>query len=197
MPRLSLIKISIQYYAVMISIFEPHKSSDTAFSPDSPIDIISTAKACFETLLRLYHLRHGFDTFDFALLQYLPQLAFSSLRDAEMASSETEQEALYSTQLLCAKGLWDQGKNMMMCQAIFDKFRHSLKNPELQRELSKFAGAIPDLNLLRKEMRSTWPVGVFASSEGGIDRSIGDYLNRTVERHQIAESSATAAMNTG
>lgn len=164
----------------MISIFEPHNDVNTPDSIESPRDIIATAKACFETLLRMYYLRHGFESYDYALLQYLPQLAFSSLRDVENVSLGVEQVALQSTQLLSAKGLWDQGRNMLICKAIFSHFRNSLNDPELQQEVAQFTDDL-DFALMMRELRSKWPIGVFNVPKGGGDVSITNYLKLSKE----------------
>ncbi|KAK9420218.1 hypothetical protein SUNI508_06747 [Seiridium unicorne] len=133
-----LIPASMQYFELLISIFDPHKDVvDTSPSVASPKDIIGRAKACFETLLRMYYIRHGFEAYDYALFQYLAQLAFSALRDSAAVSTNVERKELQSTQLLCAKGLWDQGKNVLICQAIFSQFRYLLKDSEVQREIGR------------------------------------------------------------
>ncbi|KAK9800140.1 hypothetical protein SCARD494_01933 [Seiridium cardinale] len=145
-----------------LHIFDPHKDvADTSPSVPSPKDIVGRAKACFETLLRMYYIRHGFEAYDYALFQYLAQLAFSALRDSAAVSTDVEQKELQSTQLLCAKGLWDQGKNTLICQAIFSQFRYMLKDSEVQREISRFAEDNLQLDVMLKELRTEWPVGVF------------------------------------
>lgn len=130
----------------------------------------------FETLLRLYYLRHGFESYDFALTQYLPLLAFSPFLDAGLSLSRLDQESLRSTILLAAKGLWDQGRNILICKAIYYVLRDSLKDSELRRELAYFGDdALEEMSILR-EVRSTWPVGVFNVARGDRDFSLFKYI---------------------
>lgn len=155
---------------------------------ESPKEIIARAKACFETLLRMYYLRHGFETYDFSLFQYLPLLAFSSLRDVEDVSTPVEeQQGLRSTLLLSAKGLWEQGRNMAICKPMFSQLRDAVKDPELQREISQFADNTLDEGLLRRELRSKWPIGQFNIQSGFTALSVTDYLRQSKATHRGAE----------
>jgi hypothetical protein len=184
--------VSIQYYALLVTIFEPHKDVNVVNSVDSPRNIITGAKVCFETLLRVYHMRHGYETYDYALLEYLPLLAFSSLRDSEFLSSGLEKESRQSTQLLCAKGLWEQSKNMSICRAIFGQFKDALTDPNMQQEIGRFTHELPQFDQVLKQLRSNWPVGVFNIPKGGGDLSVTPFLQRSARLLQL-ESQATQA----
>lgn len=178
---------SIQYYVVLIGIFEPHEHVRMSDSTESPKEIIARAKTCFKALLWLYYLRHSFGTYDFALLEYLPLLAFSSLRDAENASTQADRDGLRSMLLLSAKGLRDQGRNMAICKAAFGQLRESVKDQALQREISLFVDDTPDAGLMSKEMQSMWPIGLFNKPKGDGDLSITKYLKRLNMMHETAE----------
>lgn len=96
----------IQYCVLLIRIFTVYSQESPSNSVDSPRIIIGTAKACFEALIRIYHRQHGFDIYNDAL-------------------------PLRTRQLRCAKGLRSQGRNMLLCRAIFNQFRVVVEDADI------------------------------------------------------------------
>lgn len=71
--------LSMEYYLVLINLLEPWTSGrtsplphDTRFSSGHTLPEVATlARARLETLIRLYYLRHSFESLDVILIMYL------------------------------------------------------------------------------------------------------------------------------
>jgi hypothetical protein len=80
--------------------------------------LLGAAKVHFETLIRLYYLRHGFEACDGYMIQFLAVMAFlsqnelNSLRVIESSDSDQEEylEDILSSLILAAKGIFEQSK---------------------------------------------------------------------------------------
>lgn len=166
-------------HVVLISLFEPFQHTNVSDQYERPSKVVAQSKACFETLVRLYYLRHGFESYDITLLQFIPMLAFGSLRDIRHVErgSETYEE-IRSTLLLCAKGLRDQGRNMSSGEATFRLLQEDAnrENVPLLHEGTVTSEQDDRLSLLAKEMRSGWPVGVFSKTTDTPHTSLSRYL---------------------
>ena len=100
-------------------IFKPHIVSGN-FGPGvllqptvlefdkTPQQIVAEARAQFETLVRLYYLRHSFPYFDPLMVHFLSVFSFSSIDDLSQTNTDPERaEATYSSIVLSAKGIRD------------------------------------------------------------------------------------------
>ncbi|KAI1506222.1 hypothetical protein F5X99DRAFT_426278 [Biscogniauxia marginata] len=171
----------MHYHILLISLFEPFEKMDPVDGEERPADIIDRSKKCFETLVRLYYLRHGFESYDVTLLQFLPALAFSSLRDLAVVvvdNSSTRHEEIRSTIILCAKGLWDQGYNCFVSHALFHLYVESLDPAEAQlvREVVEYEPTDEMMDLIAREVRSQWPVGIFSSTKENRFPTLDDFV---------------------
>lgn len=78
------------------------------------------SRACFEAIIRLYYLRHGYEYSDTYMTHDLTVLAFMALaRAGTTLSTETDVEETRSTLILAAKGLNEQGRNYYMPFTLF------------------------------------------------------------------------------
>jgi hypothetical protein len=108
-------------------------------------DITAQATAQLESLLRIYYLRHGFESYDSMLLFHLVHLANVTLtrlaqieRHPERRETAREEtETLRSTLILCLKGLHDQSKNFYLSGVVFDVMKNRL-SPENQNLVGQF-----------------------------------------------------------
>ena len=119
-----------------------NNDSDTSRSQCRIAETI-TAKAIIEleSLLRIYYLRHGFETFDALLLTHLVHMSNTVLQRlahiAQDGLSTDEVETLRSTLILCLKGLYDQSRNFRMAGIVFGVIKNQL-NTEDQNLLGRF-----------------------------------------------------------
>lgn len=99
-------------------------------------DITAQAIAQLETLLRIYYLRHGFESYDSMLLVHLVHLGNVALtrlakieRNQSYAKdSEDTVERLRSTLILCLKGLYDQSKNFFLSGVVLGVMKNRLSD---------------------------------------------------------------------
>lgn len=131
----------------------PNPSSSPKSSPPAstgninPPEIRTNSAQHFETLLRLYYLRHGFAHSDTFLGKPLIQLGFMSLGKIQalsVAPHRNEEldkmiDQTRSTLLLAVSGLHEQGRNIYLAQVILGVLRG--KMGEVEKELvSRFIG---------------------------------------------------------
>ncbi|KAL2684517.1 hypothetical protein Neosp_005595 [[Neocosmospora] mangrovei] len=131
------LKIHLHYYHVLIQLYELLAAKQGAGSPSLPLDTdhlqntLAECRAFFETILRIYYLRHGFEHGNLMLIQYLTKLAFmaldklkelstsiSTLSSSPMDVGDSDPRAAKSTLLIAQKGLNDQGKGYYFPQAM-------------------------------------------------------------------------------
>ncbi|KAI1759115.1 hypothetical protein GGR53DRAFT_524115 [Hypoxylon sp. FL1150] len=173
------LKIHIHYHVLLIGLFEPFVQMGFIHTEANPSTIVSHSKACFETLMRVYYRRHGFQSLDVTLVQFLHLLGFGALKDYSSAEKGTAaSEAIRSTLMLCAKGLWEQGQNYYLSEAIFRMFRQSMSLEEVlivqkMIEIEDYDGP---LDHMVQEIRSQWPVGMFSMTDDNGVRTLEHFI---------------------
>ncbi|KAI2615137.1 hypothetical protein GGR54DRAFT_642636 [Hypoxylon sp. NC1633] len=175
----SQLKIHIYYHIILISLFEPFMQIGYIHTEANPSTIVNHSKACFETLLRIYYQRHGFESVDITLVQLLHLLGFSALRDMSLAKKGSEaHETLRSTILLCGKGMWEQGQNYYASEVVFRLFKQSLDpdDAQLLREVTEMEETDGRLDHMIREVRSLWPIGLFSMAEETADRTLNHFI---------------------
>ena len=175
---------SIQYYCLLISLFEPFVGYDAPDGEANAENIVSQAKGCLETLVRIYYLRHSFESYDPALSQFLSLLAFSVLEDVpHIERNSREYEVMRSTLVLCAKGLWDQGRCSYVSEAILHLLMETADDED-SRLIRKFTeiDKVSDMSTyvahMGREIRSKWPIGAFTYPREGEYHTLDRFLQR-------------------
>ncbi|KAI5867928.1 hypothetical protein GGS23DRAFT_591738 [Durotheca rogersii] len=183
------LKIHLEYYGILISIMRfPVK-----LTPNLEVtwhNIIRYAEVRLETLLRLYYLRHSFECYDPLLMQYLMLLGDTTLEKLHNATEPEDLEALRSTLVLCAKGLYDQGHNYHIAVLVFRLMRDRMKENDFDLlRTHLFASSPPpttaseigtsedDPPLMVKYVRAQWQVPIHTPDTGPTKRSL-EYLVR-------------------
>lgn len=167
----------MQYYNTLTLLFEPLTFTDQELptvSPSnaqvtdpSPKEIVSWSKACMESVVRLYYLRHGFESWDALLVTSLHFVAFNALRDAATAADAASRSAHLSTVILCAKGLREQSLCCYIAEAIFIVLRDSMQ-PEglyLLKEYAHIDDEQERKQLLALRVKSVYPVNVVSIAD--------------------------------
>ena len=120
----------MQYFHVLIILLRPFTGAEPGGTWERPPgELFLKAKACAETLFRVYYLRHGYEFLDTSLLSFIPPLLFMSIEDVEAArrsGSPGELAARQSTTLLLCKALHDQGKSYHLAQRVFHLVRERM-----------------------------------------------------------------------
>jgi len=134
---------SCEFYSVIIMLFDaqlsPVENDGSPLSSqqrEAAKDITNQAIAQLEVLLRIYYLRHGFDSYDSMLLVHLVHLGNVTL--ARLARRESNQsytvnsqdtlESLRSTLILCLKGLYDQSKMFYLSGVVLGVMKNRLSD---------------------------------------------------------------------
>lgn len=195
---------SLQYHHVIINLFEPFVASQrerlqisSLLSDSSSNDlrkIQQTSLICYETLIRIYYLRHGFDCLDVYLMHSLVMLGFIFLRKiaADGTLEAEERRFLQSTLLLAAIGLCRQGQSFFLARSLLRLIRDNAGPQEV--ELMKHFLRPHSLDETQParliQMQSTFPVNILDISEDPGRKSL-DALMKRYEDIAIRSGSGT------
>lgn len=131
------------------------------------------SKVCFETIIRLYYLRNGYEGGNMILLHCLAVLSFMALAsdlvssNAGTTDSSSSQEAARSTLILAAKGLYDQGQNFFISAMILHVLRKQMDayDADILGRHTITMGEDPRLNKARvSHVRTLYPLNIVKSS---------------------------------
>ncbi|KAK0730418.1 hypothetical protein B0H67DRAFT_32036 [Lasiosphaeris hirsuta] len=158
------IMLHMHYNLILTAILKPILSQDwgentQALSDKSPYQAYANAAISYETTMRLYYLRHGFEGFDSFLVNFLGSLSQMAIDAMEANPDASTLDSLVSTVLLAAKGLHDQGRCHYVATAAL-RLQVSLMRPRDVELLKRFVkiGADEGLNgPLRQPTQSDWP----------------------------------------
>ncbi|RFN54940.1 nitrate assimilation regulatory protein nira [Fusarium flagelliforme] len=118
----SQLKLHLLYHNVVINLCEllvaSAKESEASRTSEEILAQLSHSRICFETIMRLYYLRHGFASADTYIAHDLAVLAFMALGKLKDGGGAPKEDSR-STLLLAAKGLGDQGRNYYFPFTLF------------------------------------------------------------------------------
>ncbi|KAH8646343.1 hypothetical protein BX600DRAFT_490687 [Xylariales sp. PMI_506] len=144
--------VSLEFISELTSPFTDNKKSSLAN------DVVSMSTRNWETLLRLYYLRHGFDSADMFLTQTLVVLGFLTTntlppapepsQPAPTPAAAADLEANRSSLILAAKGLRDQGRIFYLSRVTL-----SLLEGGMRPEEKQLLGQINDLHDYSRDKR--------------------------------------------
>jgi len=134
----------------------------------SPEDIVSHANICLETLIRLYYIRHSYDThhgFFTYFFMLLGNMAIETLRHARHAPDS--QKAFRQTLILCATGLESQAQSIHLANLTFQALldRIDPEDAQLVRSYCRPKEEDADLEALKRYSMSQWPLPVIKLDE--------------------------------
>lgn len=155
------------YHQLLFTMFEPLLDVETNVDP-SPRHIVAIAKRNLQTLVRLYFLRHGFESMDLFIVIPLMIIGYDSLGAINDDTPPSEIEALRAVLILVAQGLYHQRRNHYLAQALFRVIRGSMRPQEiglLKSSMALEAGDIDQEPELAVAVRSQWPVSVVKRKE--------------------------------
>lgn len=160
--------VSMYYHHLILTIFEPLLGKKTDHEPP-PHQIVADAQKHLQTLVRLYYLRHGFDAMDLFIVIPL-MLAGSDCLDAINEQTPVPKlEALRSTLILVAKGLYNQRRNHYLAEALYRVIRGRMRRPEvaLMRDVMdlKNEDKAEEKSDMVQAVRSHWPVSIVKKKE--------------------------------
>ncbi|PMB70555.1 Nitrogen assimilation transcription factor nirA [Beauveria bassiana] len=145
------------------------------------------SKICFETILRLYYLRNGYDGGNMLLLHCLAVLSFNALAERQSPGTVTDlasQEDKRNTLILAAKGLHDQGKNYFM-SATISRVLQSQMAPEDLDIVSQYCTSHseqPTVQQARAEhVKAQYPLNIVNMSDVPEEQRLGNMIKQYEE----------------
>lgn len=155
------------YYHLILLIYEPLLDAKTNQEP-SPQQIVSDAQRYLQTLIRLYFLRHGYEAMDLFIVVPFMLAGSKCIDDISEQVPGPKLEALRSTLILIAQGLYHQRRNHYLAEVLFRVIRGQMRQDEFS--LLKNSMRIDDeedieRRHLAQAVRSHWPVSVVKKSE--------------------------------
>lgn len=144
-----------------------------------------------ETLLRMYYLRHGFEFADAFVIQPLSLMAFENLEKLKADPYGPKSDAIRSSLILAAKGLWDQGQSCYVSRTTLCLLRTRIQQAELhETELKTLDREVnivlkPDAAecLQIRNVRARWPPSLASLTEDPESQR----LSALVERYMRIE----------
>ncbi|KAM0274397.1 hypothetical protein ACHAQH_007899 [Verticillium albo-atrum] len=164
------LKIHMQYHNVMLALYDSLADHSSGDSPTAAYrEICDHSRRCLDVLLRLYYLRHGFESWNDSLPTWLLFLAQLCIRDLAQMDDPLADEATVSTLMLCAKGLQDQGRSLYIARVFFQILRREMP-AAVAEVLDKYVTEEGDGGASRtgtgaRHLRANWPVKTISISE--------------------------------
>lgn len=146
------LKLHMYYNFTLVNMLRPiimHDWSDGALSdrapapalpmpPKSPRDAYLDAKIHYETAIRLYYLRHGFEALDPFVGQFLASLTQLTVDTIKADPRSPDVKEWRSTVLLAAKGIYDYSRSIYVMRAVL-RLQIGLMLPGDVEKLKHFA----------------------------------------------------------
>lgn len=160
------------YQHLILAIFEPFLDVETNQKP-SPYQVVTDTRIRFQTLVRLYYLRHGYEAMDVFLVAPLMLHAYECIDALAAIDEQTpihKLEALRSTLILVTKGLYTQRQNHYLAEALFRVVRGCMQasGVALFRGILNMDERMVDEKLhMVQAVRSHWPVSIVR--KGNVD----------------------------
>ncbi|KAK3496731.1 uncharacterized protein B0T23DRAFT_63586 [Neurospora hispaniola] len=187
------IKLHMHFYFILINILRPIVTSEwrngtlsgKTIPPYTPHDAYINATVRFETLIRIYYLRHGFEALDSFLMQFLGALAYMTIDAIAQNPAAPHVETLRSTVLLATKGMWEQAQSVYVARAVLRVLTSAMR-PEDVQLLKKFANVEADTDIhsapLEQPIQSDWPTFVVRLDQNPDAVRLGKTLSSKLER---------------
>jgi hypothetical protein len=185
------------YSSAVMRIFEPHLSSEeseAAVSLEPEMlevtetfqQIFAKARVQFETLVRIYYLRHSFECFNPLIIHFLSVFSFLNVGDFARTDKDPERlEATYSSLILAAKGIRDQARSCQIAQIISQLIRNILKSEQAwlwKDGVSVEQTEIDQLQMLQ-HTRSNYPVDIVNVAGDVGKQRVDNLINEIVGAH--------------
>ncbi|KAF2449783.1 hypothetical protein P171DRAFT_379973 [Karstenula rhodostoma CBS 690.94] len=194
--------IHMQYHYWIIRLFQPFVDQSkmpvtpplTAMS-ETPQEIVRYSAAMFETLLRLYYLRHSYDTYDAWIIHFVLVLGTNSLKSLYGATPTTQQsvDVLRSSILLAAEGLRQQGKNVYIARVCALGMQNSMRPDDLQlvqTYLSLKPVTQEEQNMIDESVRCLYPVPIVRADGELETRKLGEIMTEVGEPYVVENLSS-------
>jgi hypothetical protein len=189
------LKLHMHYHQFVIDLATPilgHTELGGVQLNPPPRDIYTDAVTHLETLIRLYYLRHGFDSTDSFLVQFLGLLNFLTINAIETSAGSSFLESRRSTLLLLSKGIHDQGRAVFVARTVL-RVQLSLMRPEdvaLLKQFVEVAASHLVYGPMEEVVHSDWPVWEVGLEAKAEMRKQGKTLENTLASLSLESSTS-------
>jgi hypothetical protein len=131
---------SMQYHNYVINLLEEpvatelrapkYKFLETFSKPAQ--EILEESRSSYETLVRIYYLRHGFEALDCFIVQVLAVLALMTQSRIAKGTDNLPIEVLQSSLVLAVVGLADQSHSFYTSQMVLGAVRNGMAPREIE-----------------------------------------------------------------
>lgn len=182
--------ISLEYFFTLRTLFQAFPNETIpALKDTTPQELLTHITIRTETLMRLYYLRHSFQTYDPFMCYSLALLGNFTLEILSTTNDTTPKtkQALLSTLVLCAIGLSTQSIHYPLA-ALVNLALTTRTTPEHLQFLNTFIApgtTKPDYNKIVRSSRCRWPLPIIHINEdpenARLQRLIKDYDQLTLD----------------
>jgi hypothetical protein len=171
----------MHYYNLIIFLLETLIQATAQAVYDVSVQrALNEAKVRLETILRLYYLRHGYESYDIFLVSLLSFFGFMQIKALKSADPE-ELESRRSTVALVAKGLHDQSRNFYLAEIVFRIMKRNL-GVESQFLLKDVDIGDEDEEAeirMAEQVHSSWPIDIQAIDENADSKRLENLIKQT------------------
>jgi hypothetical protein len=182
----------MKYFNIVICLFEPFASDASGTAETSlrngvvcPDEILVDAWVRLETIFRLYYLRHGFEFFDPTMVQFQSLLGFMSIktlasRRSSSLAPDQAIDALRSTLVLAAKGVYEYGRNSYLGETVSRLLRSAMAEEDLRllKRVVDVSSEDGDRSaLMAQHVRAQFPVNIFSIAEDPTARRVSNLIS--------------------
>lgn len=172
------------------------RSQDVVRTEEHPYHILTSARQCMDALVRLYYARHGFETWDSSIPQFLLSVGFSAI--AELSSNVEmdweQRRAILSSVVLCVKGLYDQGKNVFVSEVICYLLWHAIaaEDQVVLEGFSDIEKTSERVTVLAQHVHSSWPMPIARKAEDLEEYHIDNLIRAARASREVSKGSTNA-----
>ncbi|EWY81911.1 hypothetical protein FOYG_16117 [Fusarium oxysporum NRRL 32931] len=158
--------LHMHYWLVTASLFEPLEANESESTSNTseinPKEIITHARTCLRTLIRLYYTSHGdegYELFTVLLAQYISFSALGSRNAPWTNTDRSSQEINNSDVLICAYILRGQARMTYLSDAVL-RILDGYVPAELHSRMSGLIGRSEEADMLAMvpPVQGDWPI---------------------------------------
>jgi hypothetical protein len=164
----------LEYHSIVSQLFQlqvdsnkRQRTSLASLLTKTPEDLVASANISLETLLRLYYIRHSYDSHNGMIVYFsilVGNMAIQALNRSRKGTSYTnaDEKTLRQTLILCAKGLESQGQSYHLANLAFRAFQDRIDPMDLQvlQSYCKPRDLDMDQDLFAQHSHSQWPLPI-------------------------------------
>ncbi|KAF1912974.1 hypothetical protein BDU57DRAFT_340740 [Ampelomyces quisqualis] len=175
----SQFELHLEYHSTVSQLFQLQVDNNTrqrtslaSLLTKTPEDLVASANLSLETLLRLYYIRHSYDSHNGMIVYFsilVGNMAIEALSRARNGTSQVavDEKVLRQTLILCARGLESQGQSYHLANLAFRAFQDRVDPTDLQvlQSYCKPRDLDAEQDSIAQHSYSHWPLPIIKLNE--------------------------------